>query len=306
MRPGLFILLLIQGIIASASEVLLVHNEKPFVVLSQEKEEPLQVRDRICVVREKVDIACGDITVSDPKFAIAKLDFHHEEIKKYSESKKTERWVELDFQRPTPIRGDKVRVEQRDPKRLIREITSDLVASNTFAGETISKERQDDLDLALKKINDSRPFKPVSTLGAGMNYLFPMLHYQQAMSPTWGLGMTALYMNHSVNDGTGFITGPGVFFTYNHYYGGPLNGFWWQLSPGAFRTTVKQGTQSVDEIYQVAVLGTVGYRYFWKDKVNFGFGAGAMYLPFANNAGNIGLAFNGIIPSVTIDAGIAF
>lgn len=289
-----------------ASEVLLVHEEKPFVVLSQDKTDPIEIKDRICIVREKKDIACGDITHAEPKYVIAKIDFNLEDIKKYHQTTKTEKVVELEIQRPTPVRGDKVRIEMRDPKKSIRNLTSELVASNSFGGETISKEHQDAIDLALKKIEDSKPFKPISIVSVGMNYVFPQIQYQQAMSPKWGLGMMAMYVSHSVDNDNGSLTGPGFFFTYNRYYTGALNGIWWQLSPGAFRFTVKNGTLTESGVYQVGVLATVGYRYSWKDKVNFGFGVGGMYLPFGRNAGDTGLAFNGFIPSVSLDAGILF
>lgn len=59
-------------------------------------------------------------------------------------------------------------------------------------------------------------------------------------------------------------------------------------------------------LYRPGIIGSGGYRYFFKDKMSFGFSAGGQYIIGASNAGGTGLLFSGFIPAVTADVGLAF
>lgn len=290
---------------ALASQVTQVHPSLPIVAISQETEMPFEKDDRVCIVQDKMDIACGDVAELQEKGgAVVKLDFQKENVSKKKRNSKVERVVELEFDYPVPKVGDTVRLVAKNSKETIRQLTSDLLASNRFAGEVISESREDELQEAIRRMEASRPFKPVSVLSLGMTWLYPTLQYQQALSPNWGIGMMALYLNHNVGE-KGNMKGPGAFFSYNHYYNGALNGVWWQLAAGSYKVDVDSGTKA-GESYQPAIMATLGWRSFWKDSMNFGVGVGGQYLPFGNNAAKTGLTFSGFIPSVAMDVGLAF
>lgn len=146
--------------------------------------------------------------------------------------------IEVQFLRPTPEQGDPVRVVLKDPKRQIRQLTSELLVSNTLTGET-----REEKQFVLDKIEESKPFVPVSFLGIGLNLVSPHLHYQQAINNRFAVGLMPIYFNHGFSDGNASLKGPGFFFTLSRYYNGPLSGFFWQFATGAYKLTAIQDVE---------------------------------------------------------------
>lgn len=295
---------LLLGAASPASQVTGVHSSHLYVAVSQDKDAPFEQDDRLCITQNAMDIACGDVMEVRQNQAIISLDFQKESFSSKKKNTPSEKIIELTFHYPVPHKGDGVRLVSKNPKRTIRQLTSELVASNRFAGEIISEVREEELEEAIRRLEASKPFKPISVLSLGMTWLFPTMQYQQAMSPRWGAGLSALYLNQNVGE-TGNLKGPGLFVTYNHYHGGPLNGVWWQIGAGGYHLEAAyQG--NVGKSYQPALSALVGWRCSWKNKVNLGLGGGGQFLPAANNAAQTGISFNGFLPSAAMDVGIIF
>ena len=299
-----FILGVIFCMTASSSEVVSVDAKKPLLFLSLDKITPLEKADQICVIRKKKDIACGEVISINAKYAVANYSINKEEIKKSLKNTKKELIIELDFSYLTPEVGDPIRILSKDPKKSIRALASELVGVNIFGGDVISEKKQQELDSTIEKMEAAKPFIPVSILTLGMNYVFPTFQYQQAITKKWGLGIMPTYMNYALTEGS--LKGLGTFFTYNRYGTSPFNGFWWQFSIGIYNLTATYMNQPGSSLYAPAVLGTVGWRFSWKERMNFGFGLGSQYLLTSKNPGGTGLVFNGIIPALVFDAGLAF
>ncbi len=89
--------------LAVTSEVLQYDENAQLVEVTQVPESPFEKNDRLCVTQKKLDVACGDVEVSENKRALIRLDFFREEIKKKKKKHKKETVVELEFQYPLPV-----------------------------------------------------------------------------------------------------------------------------------------------------------------------------------------------------------
>jgi hypothetical protein len=128
---------------------------------------------------------------------------------------------------------------------------------------------------------------------AGTTFFFPLLNFQLALGNRFSLGIAAVW----VPSGTGgaAFTALGGELNFNIYFSRVFDDFSIQLGGGVMAITVSNASGTLSESI-LAIFGTASlqYRLALTDKLDFGLGAGGMYVSGTLNNFTIGLS--GILP----------
>lgn len=275
------------------SEVVSVNNKEKTLMITHDNSNPWTTDDRVCVTQDEKDIACGVVISLDSELAKVKLSSQIEEIAKATAQDSSGEYLQLTFDYPTPKKGDSVRLVDKNPAAEIRQLSSELKTADEFGGEKISSKIYDHLAV-------TPAFAPKSIVLGGINFLFPTLEYQQTTTEHSSVGVSPIFMNYPVGDGT--IKGTGCFVNFHHYSQGHFSGYWLKAGLGLYGLTYKyQGSEDANVV--PAIAASFGKRIFTNEHLNFGFAAGGQYL-FAST--KVGLSFSRFIPSLILDVGFAF
>lgn len=276
------------------SEVISTDLKKKEFTITHDNSAPWELNDRVCITRNKKDIACGIVISADKELATVRISSQLEDISEDKTSDPSGEYIQLTFDFPVPEKGDFVRLVDKNPKSTIRQLTSALKSDNEFGGEKNTTSKVYD------HLTVYEPLEPESLITGGVNLFFPTLEYQQGFSKHSSVGIMPIFMNYSVADGS--IKGTGLFFNYNYYSEESFSGYWLKAGLGLYGLTYSYNGNEDSHVTPALAL-SVGRRIFKNKTLNFGFGAGGQYV-FPNT--NTGLAFGGFIPSIILDVGFSF
>jgi hypothetical protein len=275
------------------SEVVSVNNKEKTLMITHDNSNPWTLDDRVCVIQEDKDIACGIVVSVDSELATVKLLSQTEEIAQATAQDSSGEYIQLTFDYPNPKKGDSVRLVDKNPASAIRQLSSELKKGNEFGGEKISSNIYDHLAV-------TPAFVPESILLGGINFIFPTVEYQQTTTEHSSVGVSPIFMNYPVSDGT--IKGTGCFVNFHHYSQGHFSGYWLKTGLGLYGLSYKYKGKEDDNVVP-AITASFGKRIFKNEHLNFGFAAGGQYL-FAST--KVGMSFSRFIPSLILDIGFAF
>jgi hypothetical protein len=294
------------------AHVIKVFSDRPEIILSQDKERPWIVGDRVCIYHQNQEVGCGNIVRTLPKRAYCVLKDQHDTLKKKTVTdNSSSTYLELVFGAMVARQGDRVELTSFEnpipDSETTKEIVDGLNGLRRKPAMEGSLEGKDDLLLTLddeKVDQDERLLYHgnLSDLTVGLNYIFPTIHYQQAVWDHVTVGLMPIYL--STPTGSGSLSGVGGYLTLNYYGLEPFRGLWIQTGGGVYslNTTVAGTGYSY---FSPAAVGTVGYRWYYESGLNFGFGVGVQYL-FTSNPSDVSLDFSGLLPSIAMDIGFAF
>lgn len=128
---------------------------------------------------------------------------------------------------------------------------------------------------------------------AGTAFFFPLLNFQLALGNNFSLGVSPIWVPSGTGGAT--FTAMGGELDFNIYFSRAFDDFSIQLGGGAMIITVSNPSGTLSETI-LAIFGSASlqYRLALADKLDFGLGAGAMYVTGTLNNFTIGLS--GILP----------
>lgn len=128
---------------------------------------------------------------------------------------------------------------------------------------------------------------------AGTTFFFPLLNFQLALGNNFSLGVAPVWVPSGTGGATFTAMGGGL--NLNIYFSRVFDDFSIQLGGGVMAITVSNPSGSLTESI-LAIFGTASlqYRLALADKLDFGLGAGGMYVTGTLNNFTIGLS--GILP----------
>ncbi|MBI4403085.1 MAG: hypothetical protein HY537_02930 [Deltaproteobacteria bacterium] len=254
--------LIFASLSAVASHVIKLGNNPKFVVISQDERRFIE-QDYVCVTHGQRAVACGYVVRSFDKGAIVEFSFVSEPV--------TINDLAQLFYNP----GNAQMPEFRKPASHV--IPEDLSRIET----------------------DAKAYRYALTLG--LNYTYPMAHFQMLVQKNFAIGVLATYQTHDVYEVQTAATG--LMLTINYYSLNSYEGFWLHGAGGLFRTSVNYYDRSGSYWSQI-VLGTFGWRWFWNKNINSGIGVGAQMFNLKKND-ILGFDYKFLNPIFTIDIGIA-
>jgi hypothetical protein len=295
-----------------AAKVIKVFSDRPEILLSQDKDRPWIKGDRVCIYHNDQEVGCGNIVRTLPKRAYCLLTNQKDTLRKKTiTDNASSTYLELVFGAAVARQGDSATLMSVEDAIPDSETTKEIVEGLTSLRRKPASEGvlvgKDDLLMTLdeeKVDKDAGLFYHgnLSDLTVGFNYIYPTIHYQQAVSDHFTLGLMPIYL--STPTGTGTLTGLGGYLTLNYYGLEAFHGLWIQAGGGAYSLNTNVAGASYN-YFSPAVVGTVGYRWYWESGLNFGFGVGVQYL-FSSNPSGASLDFSGLLPSIAMDIGFAF
>lgn len=143
---------------------------------------------------------------------------------------------------------------------------------------------------------------PRLNLSIGANYIFPSVQASVAVGTHYTLGVMPSYVI-PYGAGSGKISGSGVLVTASYYDKGPFQGLWIEGGVGVSRLTFTIDG-AAETLAAPAVLGAVGWRWYWASGTNFGFAVGVNGL-FHSPQRKADLGFSGLLPALVLDLGFA-
>jgi len=128
---------------------------------------------------------------------------------------------------------------------------------------------------------------------AGTSFFFPLLNFQLALGNNFSLGVAPIWVPSGTGGAT--FTAIGGELNLNIYFSRVFDDFSIQFGGGVMTITVSNPSGSLTESI-LAIFGTASLRYrlALANKLDFGLGAGGMYVTGALNNFTIGLS--GILP----------
>lgn len=305
----------------SASRVVKYSPVREEIVVTQDKNHKWEVGDQVCVNRSGNEIACGEVAKANKKTAVVKVSKVNEKIsRKTVRDSKSANYVEVVFGKETVRKGDGVEKASENFGRNKDDGENSGGSGNLSNFTFLPGDRKpssampeggllagkDDLLLGgeAKATSDGRHVNPglMNNVTAGLTYLFPTLQYQRIISDRYALGVMPMYVNTPV--GNGNLSGYGGYVTGSYYALEEFRGLFAQIGLGMYSLTGTLGADS-GSFSSTAFEATVGWRWFWNNGINFGFGIGAQYL-MTKTPENVSWDFSGILPSVALDLGYAF
>jgi len=260
---------------AKASKVMKVSKSGKFVVVSQGKKRKWKKGDIGCIYNnKKKKVTCGRITKRNKKAAVLRI-------------RKTKKDIEKGF-----------RVVARKKKRKSKvKLMGRKPAANTMRSETGATGKPKSFQ------------KNTIALGAsaGFNHLYPMLHYQRALSRKLALGIAPLFLSASVDTTT--VSALGGFLTGTFYMDKPFDGIFGQLGLGMYLFSASQDNGSLgvatDSDSSLALMLMAGYRKKLKNGINFGGGLGIQYV-VQPTLTLVDIEFANIQPTLNLEVGYTF
>lgn len=315
MRTRLLLIVLLLGLHPVAgwsTNILEVRPDSQEIVISHEPDRNWNLLDRVCFFRESIEVACGEVTFTNPKNAVVTIRKIREGLtKRESKESKTESYVELEFGRDKVKNNDRVErfvTPSQDDDSEAQSIVEGLVQLRRAASEGRDKlEGKEDLKIENKPATEDLDERYMghgcmSNISLGLNYIFPAVQYQQAVTNTVTIGVLPMYL--STPTGNGALTGLGTYLTMNRYSIEPFHGDWMMLGLGFFKLTGTANGVSTDYTSPALILN-VGWRWFWDSGINFGFALGFQYM-ISPKPPSGSLDFSGLLPSIALDIGYAF
>lgn len=177
--------------------------------------------------------------------------------------------------------------------------------SQIEGGETPKKRRREPSyvpEPASRFEAQTGPRKKGNNLAAGLNFVFPVVHYQRHLVSKVCLGVEGAYVNYPALSGT--LKGAGVLVTVDYYDKGEFTGTWFELAGGYYQLRGDNGNQLSVWNYPV-VRAVMGWRWTWPTGVNFGFAGGVSHM-LHSKAPVDGVSFSTLLPAIVIDFGILF
>ncbi|MBI4402751.1 MAG: hypothetical protein HY537_01240 [Deltaproteobacteria bacterium] len=270
---------------ALASKVIKISRDGSSIAVSQNDQTPWGLGDHLCVLQAGAEIACGQVIKRTNKGAMIRLK-----------------------SKDAPIQvGDYVQPAARTPKE------QPFFADPEHASEEPVK--RSDFTHSARTLTSRKPDTFESNYGArgklpysynftiGLNYIFPTLILQIALSRHYALGIQPIYHKYSVLgvNASGF----GGLASLNYYGASPFSGFWMQGAVGLLYNAQINYRGASGNSNSETVLLTAGYRWLG-DNVNLGIGLGAQYFHLPKNTDYLPFDFGLVLPTLLVDIGIAF
>lgn len=324
---GLFLLLTVACQCA-ASTVIAVQKSANTIHVSKDKKRPWVVGDGLCVLRKGNEIACGEITRVAKKFAVASVESTEDNVsKKAVQAADDSTYVELVFDTSVVKVGDSVARDDDEsentlaessspppgkesgPARIPSSLSEDWSAHVSIFGDNgrdpASEEEFGKEDLYMEgqagKHDPDEPW-PLSNLTAGLNYIFPNVQYQQALSDHFATGLTGMYIGTPV--GNGSLSGYGGYLNLSYYSQSAFKGSMVELAAGVFAATSHVNGND-NSFFTPSVMALAGWRWLMDSGLNFGFAVGAQYLVTESSSAPE-LGFSGLLPCIALDIGFGF
>lgn len=295
---------------AKQIQILNMDLSRDEVVITNDESRKLEDGDKICFYRGTVEIGCGQVIAVTPFDATVKLltsssDIHTARTEKNSP---TESYVELVFERIEIQKSDRAEFKGAAEKTQADLTNQTLLEGLVQLRRSVASQRdnlygKEDLIIETeKKILDydsNLDHRLMSNIAVGVNYIFPMVSYQQRITDNLILSVSPTLVNTPA--GNGNVGGFGTYVTLNHYGIEAFHGDWIQLGAGFMKLTSGDAHWN-----SPAILTTAGWRWFFDGGVNFGLGLGLQYFLNRKPATAASVDFSGLLPSVIMDLGFAF
>ena len=141
-------------------------------------------------------------------------------------------------------------------------------------------------------------------LGLGINLGFIQVHFSQALTPNFALGL--LLRTGSAGAGSGTISGYGLGGTVSYHYNGPYKtGPWGSSGLVIDLLTATKDTQT-EKTGSMLLYGVGGYRYSFENSISVAGGFGLQFYLNGNLTTTFDLQFSGILPAIVLEAGYTF
>jgi len=309
-------ILVINNTDAFCAKVIEVRAAEDMLVVTHEKDRAWIPGDRVCISRRGSELACGDVRSVTETTALVKITTQRERVsKKVLQDNRKGSFIELVFGKDPVKKGDEAEyageTEQPLDESATDIIVQGLVNLNRFSEPAERRPtaiNKDDLsielDTRLPDDDDDRALHHgnLSNLSAGLSFIYPTFHYQQALHENFAFGIQPIFVSATAGNGT--VKGLGSYLTFNYYGIEPFHGEWLQLGVGVFGLNANvNGTES--KYYSPALQATAGWRWYWDTGLNFGFAVGAQYL-IKSQPDNQSIDFGGLLPVVALDFGFSF
>ncbi len=284
----LFILFLVSAS-AMGARVIEVAADQSWAIVSHPEDYEWVRGHALCVYRKEKKLACGIVDKASEFEAWLNLETPtiRTEGPQVWENKMGV-FVQIGFRREPIHPGDLVR--EPEPEREIASVGEETEF-------TEPEEKRVDYAALLKG-----HIFPVTSLTLGLDYIFPTLHFQHALTQKFATGLAGLYVRYP---GTvGEMEGVGGQLTFNFYADGPYQGMFWKFGLGLYEMdAIVSGSYA----NFLAASGTVNVGYKWRagSGVSFGLGVGAQYF-VALATPSFGFQMPGVIPSIAMEIGFTF
>jgi hypothetical protein len=284
---------------ALGGEVLRVGSSQQILAVSQDEQKPWRVGDRLCVFEDRQEIECGEVTKSNGKMAIVKLDAPNDRVfqgaRVKTESTKT---TNNRYGRSVPPQ------ERRDGRDNIDEPEELLAPPPNGDGDRKGRRPAAKLLSSYEKVEGvSNPDWNFSFgISAGFTFFFPMVHFQRRLSTYVALGIMPVYFRSSAS--TTSVGAYGGVLTFNYYGNEYFRGFWGQFGAGMYQFSAANAT-TTESATSLSLMGTVGWRGYWDLGLNVGVGAGLQYVTDPQFTTTDIRAVN-VQPLIVLDVGISF
>lgn len=143
---------------------------------------------------------------------------------------------------------------------------------------------------------------PLNAATIGLNLVFPVFHFQQALTQHFAFGLGVTHMTLPTEAGQ-FI-GPGAMFTFNWYSAAPFTGWYVELGVAAYDLRAQQASIS-EAIVGLSGMLYFGHRWRWSWGLNFGIGVGAQGF-YTTPQSLASLTIPTVLPSFLMDIGLSF
>jgi len=140
-------------------------------------------------------------------------------------------------------------------------------------------------------------------MAAGINYFFPLVHFQVALGPNFAIGLMPFYYRASA--GTASLSALGGLMTLNAYFGPYYSGFWITGGAGLSKLSFEDPTLPAESKQLLTGQFAVGYRARWVKSTSAGIAVGAKYLADPQFAA-IETKSSGVQPLIMLDFGFNF
>jgi hypothetical protein len=135
----------------------------------------------------------------------------------------------------------------------------------------------------------------------GLNYFFPSVHLEFAVSPSVTLGVLGIYGDSQSNNSRNKTYGGLASVTY--YTPQPSLGLNFELLFGAYNSNVSYGAVG-EEITSIAVAGLVGWKGYLSEQFHYRLNLGAQYI--SNQTTPKYLDFANVLPFFRAEVGVSF
>ncbi|MFM8268918.1 MAG: hypothetical protein ACKN9V_01925, partial [Pseudomonadota bacterium] len=135
----------------------------------------------------------------------------------------------------------------------------------------------------------------------GLNYFFPSVHFEFAVSPAVTLGLLGIYGDSQSNNSRNKTYGGLASVTY--YTPQPSLGLNFELLFGGYNSNVSYGVVG-EEVTSIAVAGLVGWKGYLSEQFHYRLNAGAQYV--SNRKTPQYLDFASVLPFFRVEVGVSF